>query len=433
METTEFLSQALHVVAALAVVLVLARVGRTCARWLRQPEVVGEVTMGLLVGPVVLALADRELFDALLPPAVLDVLKLVGQTGLVLYLIGLAHKLRLGSDGPSKRTLSALIAGAFVLPLVTGLALVGVIELSGDTGARGDAPFSAYLLMVAVAMSITAVPVLSRILSDRRMTDSFEGRSSLAAAVAMDGLGWIMLTLAIGLGAGNLTGLGESGIALLVGGGCAFLLRVALRTGPARRFGAKMPKTSAVLLGAAAMGTALLTEHLGMTAIVGAALVGLAISGDTMAAWVGPVASVSRAGRALTPVFFVVTGVTVLVRAFSAASWLLIVSALVLGCVGKLAGGYLGARLGGMSRGSAYRVGALMNTRGLTELIVLEAGHRAGILSAEMVLALIVMALATTAMTGPLLNLVERGERRRAVEPTDPLPAPAVAAESGSR
>ncbi|MEU0399863.1 cation:proton antiporter [Streptomyces sp. NPDC006197] len=427
------MTHALHVIAALTVVLLLARMGRTCARWLRQPEVVGEVTAGLLIGPAVLALADRELFDMLLPPSVLAVLKLVGQTGLVLYLVGLAHKLALGSEGPSKRTLSALVAGAFALPFVTGLILVGVIEVSGDSGARGEASFPAFLLMVAVAMSITAVPVLSRILGDRGMSDSLEGRFSLAAAVAMDGLGWIMLTLAIGLGAGNLSGLGRSGIALLVGGGCAYLLRMGLRTGPARRLCVRMPKTSATLLGAAALGTALLTEHLGMTAIVGAALVGLAITGDTMAVWAGPVASVSRAGRALTPVFFVVTGVTVLIGAFSAAPWLLIAAALVLGCVGKLAGGYLGARLGGMGRTAACRVGALMNTRGLTELIVLEAGHRAGILSAQLVLALIVMALATTAMTGPLLSLVDRAERRRGTAPAVPPASHAVPAESGSR
>lgn len=432
METSEFLTRPLHVIAALAVVLLLARAGRSCARWLRQPEVVGEVTVGLLIGPVVLAFSDRELLDALLPPGVLGLLKLVGQTGLVLYLVGLAHNLRLGSDGPSKRTLSALIAGAFALPLVTGLVLVGVIEVTDDAGARGEASFPAFLLMVAVAMSITAVPVLSRILSDRRMSDSFEGRSSLAAAVAMDGLGWIMLTLAIGLGAGNLSGLGESGIALLVGGACAFLLRVGLRTGPARRLCVRMPKTSAVLLGAAALGTALLTEHLGMTAIVGAAMVGLAITGDAMALWAGPVAAVSRAGRALTPVFFVVTGVTVLIKAFTAASWTLIAAALVLGCVGKLLGGYAGARLGGMSPRSACRVGALMNTRGLTELIVLEAGHRAGILSAQLVLALIVMALATTAMTGPLLSLVDRAERRRGTGRAGLATARSMATKSSS-
>ncbi|MFH9619206.1 cation:proton antiporter [Streptomyces pratensis] len=412
MDVSEFPFNPVHVIATLAVVLLLARAGRAAARWLRQPEVVGEVTVGLLIGPAVLALSDRATFDALLPASVLDVLKLLGQTGLVLYLVGLAHKLRPEPGGPSQRTLSALVAGAFVIPLTTGLLLVGLIRLTGDTAARGDAPVLAFTLMVAVAMSITAVPVLSRILGDRGLSDSAEGRFALSAAVVMDSLGWIMLTLAIGLGAGDLTNLWRAGAALLVGGGCALLLRLGLRTGPARRLCARMPRTTAVLLGGAALGTALLTEHLGMTAIVGAAMVGVAIPGGTLAPWAGPVAAVSRAGLSLTPVFFVVTGVTVLIDAFTAVSWVLVAATLALGCAGKLLGGYTGARLAGMRPSSARRIGVLMNTRGLTELIVLEAGHRAGILPAPLVLALVVMALATTAMTGPLLGLADRSERR---------------------
>ncbi|MEV8554605.1 cation:proton antiporter [Streptomyces glaucescens] len=439
MDVSDLLSRAAHVSAALAVVLLLARLGRNAARRLRQPEVVGEVTVGLLVGPAVLALSDRALFDALLPAAVLDVLTFVGQTGLVLYLVGLAHKLRPGPGGPPRRALSALVAGAFVVPLATGLLLVGLIALTGDTAARGEVPLPAFCLMVAVTLSITAVPVLSRILGDRGLSESAEGRLALASAIVMDGLGWIMLTLAVGLGADDLSGLWEPAVALLAGGGCALLLRLGLRTAPARRLCRRLPRTTAVLLGGAALGTALLTEHLGMTAIVGAALVGLAIPGEDAAAadagpapWTEPVTAVSHTGRMLTPVFFVVTGVTVLIDAFSAASWTLIAGTLVLGCSGKLLGGYAGARLAGTGPAPARRIGVLMNTRGLTELIVIEAGHRAGILPAPMVLALVVMALATTAMTGPLLGLVDRAERRGSVPARSELPR-SVATEGSTR
>jgi Kef-type K+ transport system membrane component KefB len=446
MDVSDLLSRAAHVTAALAVVLLLARVGRSAASRLRQPEVVGEVTVGLLVGPAVLALSDRALFDTLLPAAVLDALTFVGQTGLVLYLVGLAHKLRPGPGGPPRQALSALVAGAFLVPLTTGLLLVGLIALTDDAAARGEVPLPAFCLMVAVTMSITAVPVLSRILGDRGLSESAEGRLALASAIVMDGLGWIILTLAVGLGADDLSGLWEPAVALLAGGGCALLLRLALRTGPARRLCRRLPRTTAALLGGAALGTALLTEHLGMTAIVGAALVGLAIPGEDPAVpaedpavpdagpapWTEPVAAVSHTGRMLTPVFFVVTGVTVLIDAFSAASWTLITGTLVLGCAGKLLGGYAGARLAGTRPGPARRIGVLMNTRGLTELIVIEAGHRAGILPAPMVLALVVMALATTAMTGPLLGLVDRAERRGSVPARSELPR-SVATEGSTR
>ena len=172
---------------------------------------------------------------------------------------------------------------------------------------------------------------------------------------------------------------------------------------------------------------ALTVERLGLTAIFGAVLVGLAIPAGKDGPWTATAASVAKAGRALVPVFFVVTGITVLTSAFAAASWALIVIATTLGALGKLGGGYLGARRGGQSRRTSARVGVLMNTRGLTELIVLKVGYSAGILSAPLFLALVVMALTTTAMTGPLLLLIDRMELRRR-----PVPAP-VETGSGAR
>ncbi len=119
--------------------------------------------------------------------------------------------------------------------------------------------------------------------------------------------------------------------------------------------------------------------------------------------------------------------VTVLTGSFTDTSWRLIAAAVVLGCLGKGLGGYLGARRGGRPPRTARRVAVLMNTRGLTELIVLQAGLSSGILTGPIVLALIVMALTTTAMTGPLLTLLDRAERR----PT--TAAYAVATESRVR
>ncbi|MEU9361624.1 cation:proton antiporter [Streptomyces sp. NPDC048301] len=404
MVVLESLLRPAHVAAALVTALLLARAGRVAARRLRQPEVVGEVTVGLLAGPVVLALAGRERFGAILPDAVLDVLELIGQVGLVLYLTGLTHKLGPVPGGSRRRSLPILVVCAFVLPLGAGLLLAAIVSAAGDTAARGSAPAPAFALMVAVAMSITAVPVLSRILGDRGLGNSAEGRLALSAAIAMDGLGWVLLVLAIGLGAGDYSGLVGASTALVVGGACAGTLRLVLRTSHAGRVRERMPRVTAVLLGCAALGTALVTEHLGMTAVVGAAMVGLAIPAGALSPWGPTVASVAGTGRGLTPVFFVVTGVTVLTGTFSSVPWTLIALTVGLGCAGKLLGGYLGGRLAGSSPAGARRIAVLMNTRGLTELIVLEAGHRAGILPAPLVLALVVMALVTTAMTGPLLG-----------------------------
>ncbi|MFI6206320.1 cation:proton antiporter [Streptomyces sp. NPDC051041] len=416
-----------HAVAALSVLLVIAAAGRAAARLLRQPAVIGEVTLGLLAGPVVLGLLGRETFGTLMPGPVLHLVGLAAEAGLVFFLVGLAHELRAGPAGPAHRGATALTAGALAAPLLTGLLLVGWIRLTDDTAARGDAPLSAFVLMVCVAMSITAVPVLARILSDRGMAESAAGRLALTSAIVIDAVGWLLFTAAVGLGSGDLMDVLRCLGAFGVGALCTAALRYALRTRAAERLGARLPAAAAVLLGAAALGVALAMEHLGMTAVLGAAMVGFCVPGGKSTPWTHAVAAVSRTGRVLVPTFFVVSGITLLEDVSLTSSWTLIAWTVVLGCLGKCVGSYAGARLDGRPHGLAARIAVLMNTRGLTELIMVQAGYSAGILSAPLVLALTVMALVTTAMTGPLLNLLDRSHPLPGAEPV-PLPT-----ESGTR
>ncbi|WNF28014.1 cation:proton antiporter [Streptomyces sp. C11-1] len=431
-----------HVAVALAVVLSIAVLGRAVARLLRQPEVVGEIVVGLLAGPAALALLGPGAFEAALPDAVLEALTFVAKAGLVLFLVGLAHGLHGDSAGPPGRTTAWVSAGSLVLPLLSGAALAGWVVATGDPAVRGSAPLPAFFLMVMVAMSITAVPVMARVLADRGMSESAAGRLALTSAILIDSIGWLLLTVAVAAGAGTVAGVLSSGAAVVLGVACALAVRYGLRTPAAGRMLLKLPRCAAALLGTAALLVAFGMEHLGMTAILGSALIGLAIPGGTSTPWAGAVATVSRAGRALVPAFFVVTGVTVLTEALTTASWTLIVLTVVLGTLGKVLGGYGGARLSGSPPLVAGRIGVLMNTRGLTELIVLQAGVSAGLLTAPLTLALIVMALATTVMTGPLLLLLDRAadgrtEARRGLRPLPAeRPAPTeipVPTESGAR
>ncbi|MET9692993.1 cation:proton antiporter [Streptomyces sp. NPDC006514] len=411
MEVIELLTRTTHVLAILAVILLLAWAGRAVARLLRQPEVIGEITAGLLAGPAALYLMGPGAFANVLPGPVLDTLKLISKAALALFLVGLAHKLQTGQGAQSRRTTTWVAAGSLVAPLLSGLLLAGLILVTDDTAARGDAPLPAFVLMVAVAMSITAVPVMARILTDRGMSESSAGRIALGAAITVDAVGWLLCMLAISLGEGSLGGFLRSALALAVGAVCALAIRFSLRTPHARRAYGKTPRTFAVVLAVATLAVAIAVEKMGMTAIVGAALVGFAIPQDADAPWAPAVDGIARSGRLLVPAFFVVTGVTVLNGSFSQVSWVLILSTVLLACAGKGLGGYLGARIGGRPPADARRVAVLVNTRGLTELIVLQAGFSAGILTAPLVLALVVMALVTTALTGPLLGLLDHRER----------------------
>lgn len=406
-----------HAVAVLCGVAAIAFAGRRAARLLRQPAVVGEVALGLLAGPAVLALVGRPAFGSLLPGPVLHLVTSVAEAGLVLYLVGLAHELRAGPAGPGRQGTTALTVGALVAPLCSGLLLVGWVQLTDDAAARGDAPLPAFVLMVSVAMSVTAVPVLARILAERGMTDSVAGRPALTSAIVIDAVGWLLFTAAVSLGSGDAAGLLRCLGALALGVFCAAVLGWTLRTGTARHSAVRFPAGSAVLLGAAALAVALTMQSLGMTAVLGAALVGFSVPADKGMAWARPVAVVSRTGRALVPAFFVVSGIELLDDVSPSVSWTLIAWTVALGFLGKCAGSYVGARLGNRPPRLAGRIAVLMNTRGLTELVVVQAGYTAGILSAAMMLALTVMALVTTAMTGPLLDLLDRGEKAPRAEP----------------
>ncbi|MGW5126348.1 cation:proton antiporter domain-containing protein [Streptomyces sp. NPDC004069] len=399
---------ALHSVVVLAAVLAAARAGGWAARRLGQPEVIGEMAVGLLVAPAVRAALGDHAFHAVLPEPVLGGLKVLGEAGLILFLVGLAHRMRDGSAPLPRRTVLWVTGGSLILPLTCGVLLAVWVMAREDAAVRGDAPAAAFVLMVAVSLCINAVPVMARMLTARRMHDSREGRLALSSAIGIDALGWLLLSVAVCLGAGSADGFLRSLLALAFAGVCGLVIRYSLSAPVVLRLGTRGPRSAAVVLGGAAIGVALAVERLGMTSILGAAVVGLSIPGGGSTPWGRAAQSVSRVGAAVVPVFFVVVGVSVFDRAFATATWELFAVTIVLSVVGKGLGGFLGARLGGEPARVSQRVAVLMNTRGLTEIVVIQAGWEAGILTAPLVLVLVVMALVTTAATGPLLTVLDR-------------------------
>lgn len=401
-----------RVVTVLALIVVIIRLGRFAADRLRQPKVVGEITVGLLAGPIALWLLGPERFAAALPGELLTGLHFVTNAALALFLVGAMHNLRSGTVRTSAEAIGWTVAGSLV-PAAAGVVFAGYVLSGNVPSVRGDKPVVSLVLMLALSMSVTAVPVLARILADRHMTESTVGKVAFGAAVVVDSICWLLLSIIVGLASGQLTEFVRLLVVLAGAASTAFVIRALLRTRTADRWSAGRPRLTRVLVGVLAVGMALALEELGLTVILGAVLAGMAIPTGIGNHWGAAVEKVNALGRALVPVFFVITGIKVFARDFGDVPIRLIVLAVVLGAGGKLLGSYLGARFGGQSVWDSMRVGALMNTRGLTELIVLQVGYNLGILTVSVFLALVVMALVTTALTGPLLSLIDRTELRR--------------------
>ncbi|KOV85519.1 hypothetical protein ADL03_13160 [Nocardia sp. NRRL S-836] len=389
----------------LGAVLAVAALGRVLARALRMPTVIGEIALSILLGPVLLAGLGRSLFTAVLPPDVTGVLKQVGEAGLVLFLVGVVHHLDRGAGGWRGRALGRISAGAFVVPLLTGLAFAGWVLWLAPADVRGTAPAVALVLMLAVAMSVTAVPVLARILEERSDLGRASGLSMMAS-VLIDTPAWLLLTVALGLAAGGLGGVWLAFATIGAGGLIALAGHRLLGSAPVTGFASGRPRTTALLLAAVTLAAGTAVHSLGLTAIFGAFLVGVMV--PRTEAWSRIVTLVSRVGRAFVPVFFVVAGATLSTSGVSGFPWAAVALATVLGVLGKVGGGYAGARWGGEDAVTSLRVGVLVNTRGLTEIVVLQIGFAAGLLTPGLFVALLVMALTTTALTGPLLDLITR-------------------------
>jgi Kef-type K+ transport system membrane component KefB len=337
---------------------------------------------------------------------VLAGLREIGTAGVVLFLVGLARHLLPSRTGDSPRGIGWMTVGAFVVPSLLGGALAWWLLLSGDAGLRGSRSTFSFVLMVVVALSVTAVPVLARIINERALDGTLVARIGMSTAVLIDVAAWLLLGVALSADNGGLAATLMSALVLAGGFGLAMMIRRLLSMRPTRWAG-RFPLVTAALLGVFAIVTATMTGRAGLTEVIGAILAGLAIPHERR--WTRVVNRVSWAGRKLMPVFFVLAGVGVFTEPLTRFPWLVFVVATALAIVGKVGGGYLGARLGGQSHDTALTLGVLLNTRGLTEIVVLQAGYSAGILSSSLFLALLAMALLTTALTGPLLTLLGAG------------------------
>ncbi|MDT0464471.1 cation:proton antiporter [Streptomyces gibsoniae] len=388
---------------AMAVVVGGARLAGLLAVRLGQPQVVGEIVMGVALGPTLLARIAPTGFAWLFPPGVIGGINTLAQLGLVLFMFGTGREAvrssgdRVGRDG-------ALIAlTSLIVPFTAGIA-VGLSLAGRFAGAAADSV--TFALFVGCALSITAFPVLARVLTDLRMTGGRTGRLSLFAAALGDGVCWILLTVVLLLAQGDgMATLWRSVLLSLVAAG--FILWP-VRLVLARVLRSDAGLSTSLTLTIAVVGTAAssgLTALLGIHQLIGAFLFGLAWPVDPPhESRLGP--SLDTMAHLLLPFFFLGFGLSVDLGdlPFTAGSLGVMGLLLVTAVLTKVCGVALAARFSGMDRKESATMGLLMNARGLTELVVLGIGHDSGLIDGRMFAILTVVALLTTLMTGPAVR-----------------------------
>jgi Kef-type K+ transport system membrane component KefB len=404
----------------LTVILVVARCCGLLLRAFGQPMVIGEMAAGILLGPVVFGALFPQWHTQLFPPDSLQGLSSLASLGIVLFMFVVGAELRAPS-GIAAQVKAAGWVGvcSMVLPMILGLAIAPVLH---PTLAPQGLPFWPFALFLAVALSITAFPVLARILKDRNMTRTPVGQLALGAAGVVDTLAWVLLALVVAFAS---SGMGFEGFFRIGFGLAALMAVVFLVVKPvlARVLRVHAPdgSPSPMVLAALMIGLfvcAMVTEWLHLHAVFGAFLFGASLPRDDrllthLVERLEPLSII-----VLMPIFFALAGLGTTPGAFADAGLGAMGLILLMAMLGKIVGGAAGAKVCGYGWRESLATGTLMNSRGLMELIVIKVGLDAGLIGPELFTMLLVMALVTTAATGPLLTLIARRSR----ESVDPAP-----------
>jgi Kef-type K+ transport system membrane component KefB len=391
----------------LALIMVLARAAGWLFTKIGLPAVVGEICAGILLGPSLLGV---EFSQQLFPTDTRPFLTLLAQIGLILFMFVVGLELDVSLiRGRGKVAVSVSLA-SILLPFSSGLLLASFLE---DQNILGD--FWPFALFVGAAMSVTAFPVLARILTDRNMHRTETGGLALACAATDDVLAWTLLAVVIGIAGGG--GDHASWVVALAIPFALFALLVVRPqlnrlTAAYHRAGRLTPGILSVVLVLLLLFAAA-TEYLGVHFIFGAFLLGAIMPHEGAAAMRHEILArlEQLSVLLLLPVFFLVSGLNVNLRGLGGDNLVQLAAILGVAIGGKYLGAYFGARLSGVPHWQANSLGILMNTRGLTELVILNVGRELGLLGDTLFTMLVVMAVVTTIMTGPLLRFAYPARR----------------------
>jgi Kef-type K+ transport system membrane component KefB len=393
-----------HLILSVGTVLLVARLMGWSFQLIGQPRVVGEMTAGIVHGPSLFGRFFPDAFAYVFPPSSLPALTTLSQLGLLLFMFVVGLEVDIKRILKQRASVVFISNVSIVLPLALGLGLARALypKFAGE-----QVPFSSFALFMGTAMSITAFPVLARILKERNLLGTDLGATAISCAAIDDISAWLLLAV--------LTATVHSSqswhrlaITLLLLIGFVAIMLVPIRRAAAsleslyRKHGAGVELISALIL--CLLAASWVTERLGVHALFGAFMTGLVMPKSELmiAGIVERIESLSLA--LLLPLFFVLTGLRTRIDLLTDRTLLGYTLAIfATAIVGKLAGAALAARTTGMTWKDSLGLGVLMNTRGLVELVVLNAGLDLGVLSPALFTMMVIMALVTTFMTTPIL------------------------------
>src|SRR5215469_4554694 len=401
-------SALLHVLLALALVITTARVLGTFFRVVHQPPVIGEILAGILLGPSLLGRFAPAVSHYLLPITIAPFLNVISQVGVILYMFLVGLELDPGLMRQRGQATVAISHASIITPFVMGSLLALLLY---PIFSSREVPFTNFALFLGVSMSVTAFPVLARILTDRRIHKTRMGTVALTCAAVDDITAWCLLAFVVSVARAQSTGAMRT--LVLAGtylGAMLIIVRPAMAA-LARMYGNRGGLTQGLM---AVIFVALLlsssaTELIGIHAIFGAFVLGAMIPHDSQMARELTDQLEDLTVVLLLPAFFAFTGLRTQIGLVSGLQeWMLCGLIILVASAGKFGGSLIAARITGLGWREGSALGVLMNTRGLMELIVLNIGLELRVISPTLFAMLVIMALVTTFATTPILQLITR-------------------------
>lgn len=408
----------IHFFLQLAAILTACRAVGWVARRFGQTQVVGEMIAGVTLGPSLFGLMPAEVQACqtwLFPPksVSMTIIYAVAQVGLVLYMFVVGVELRTDLLFRRIRSAASVSIAGMVVPFCLGSALAIWFVRDAALFSQGVTIVEA-MLFLGASMSITAFPMLARIIYERGLTGTNVGTLALAAGSLDDAAAWCVLAVVLASFKANAS------IALLaIGGGVAYALVVLLIIRPllrplgsaTERRGSLSPHVFALIL-LLLMVAAWYTDRIGIYAVFGAFILGAAMPRGLLCRELERMIS-PLATNLLLPLFFVYSGLNTRIDMVDSwGLWGLTAIVLTIACAGKGLACFAAARLNGESPRDSVAIGALMNARGLMELIILNIGLEKGLITPQLFSIMVMMAIVTTLMATPIFELAYGRENR---------------------